>query len=213
MARDLLDVIHDASKATAYRAREGVILAVSPVRATVQRVGSFTPIECEYDPSMGVVVGKRCVVDWIQGRRYVIISVYGTSGSIQSGDQTTGSLELAPPSSLETSSVLSGCILLTWDAPPQQVVTFEIQRNTIASESGALIVAMTRGSSYIDTVGETAHFRVRSVTSAWKRSGWSSWVSGNPGTALTELTFFNQVISDHSGDVLTDHDGNVILGH
>lgn len=231
MARDLFDVIRDAAQHATYRPRKGSILSVGPTRALVLRDGTQTPIPCEYDPQAGVAVGKRCVVDWIPGRQFVITSVFGAPNTIRPGDQPAGALELAPPSGVTASSALPGCILVSWEVPAQLSVTFEVQRNSSAVEAGAVTVAMTRGDSYVDSAGSAAFFRVRSVTTTWQRSGWSAWVSGTPGemsglltdltdVALTSLTnddlfvwiaadgtWENRPLDHFTDRILTDDDG------
>lgn len=211
MPRDLLDVIQSAARKSVYRPREGVIISVSPVRALVQRVGSFTPISCEYDPSMGVEVGKHCVVDWVQGRRYVITSVFTAFSRVDARDQPEGAMELAPPASITAEGLSTTDILVSWEVPAQLSVNFEVQRNSTPVDAGSISVATTRGNSYIDTSGDAGYFRVRSVTTEWRVSGWSPWVYGEPAGSDFD-TNVDQILTDGNGNVLSGGHGYVLIG-
>lgn len=214
MPRDVIDVIDDRVRRAGYQPWKGLVVFVGPSKALVVRDGTTTPVPCSYSLQDGVAVGKRCVVDWVPGRQLVITSVSSANNTIEPGDQAPGSLELFAPNNIATSSALPACILVTWDVPPQLSVTFEVQRNSSAIESGATRVASTRGGLYIDTGGDPAYFRVRSVTSLWRVSGWSAWVSGIPGTAVDAVIHryrqYIYTILAGAPQFLMDADGHLI---
>lgn len=160
---------------------EGVIISVTPAIALVQPIGSFHAIPCKHDLGAGTWVGKRCTVAFIpQRKQYVIQSVFSAPSTVASPDQNPTAFELSPPSNLVSSSVLSGCVLLTWDCPPQQDITFQVQWNTSASDSGASN-RYTRGGQLIIEAAATTYFRLRSITIDWHYSSWTDWGNDDPG--------------------------------
>lgn len=178
----IIDTIRDETRKAAPKFPEGVIVGKNAVIAYVQRASSSQIIPCDYDPKQGVEEGKRCTYRWVPGRnKYVIESVFSTARSIQSGDQDKAAFELSPPSNLQSSDAVGGCILLIWDAPPQQNITFEVQVNTSASESGASLYR-TRAGGILLPAAATTYFRVRSVTENWRYSAWTVWASEDPGS-------------------------------
>lgn len=180
----VIDVIHDKIQSTkVYKPRKGVIIAVRAQTALVRPVGSATTVPCAFDPQQGVEVDKVCTYIWVQGRKeYVIQSVFSPKSTILSPDQNKTAFELSPPSNLVHDDSLPGCVLLIWDCPPQQDITFEVMYNSSAAEASAQTMRTRAGTAVIPTVDDPTYFRIRSVTEDWKYSSWTEWGSESPGT-------------------------------
>lgn len=168
--------------------REGKVISVGPAQVLVQLVGSPTPIPCSYDPQQGVTVGKRVTLQWMRNaRKYVITGVFGgTNGSTVISDQLATALELSPPANFAADDSLPSCIVVTWDVPPQQNVTYQIQQNSSASDVGAIdaVGGFTRGSMLIIRSDDPLYFRIRAVSPDFHYSSWSSWVTSGPGDPI-----------------------------
>lgn len=162
---------------------EGIIISVGPVIALVQPVGSSHSVPCQFDVGSGASVGKRCTFKWIPQRKsYFIQSVFGRSGTIVSPDQSPPAFELSPPSNLVHDDSLPNCILLRWDCPPQQDITFQVQYNATATDVGASDHYTRAGEAVIPTTDDPTWFRIRSITEGWRYSSWTDWGSESPGT-------------------------------
>jgi hypothetical protein len=185
--RNIVKVIDERQDKRSKREKpkEGKVLNVGPTLAYVQLVGSATPVPCAYDPQSGVAAGKRVAVQWIQNaRKYVITGVYGTaSGGISASDQAAANFELSPPSNFIADDGLPSSIVVTWDAPPQQDVTFELQQNTTPDEAGAVTPpgGITRGAMLIVQTDIPLYFRIRSISQDFRYSAWSDWQTSAPG--------------------------------
>lgn len=214
----VIDVIHDKIQSTkVYKPRKGVIIAVRAQTALVRPVGSATTIPCAFDPQQGVEVDKVCTYIWVQGRKeYVIQSVFSPKSTILSPDQNKTAFELSPPSNLVHDDSLPGCVLLIWDCPPQQDITFEVMYNSSAAEAGAQTMRTRAGTAVIPTADDPTYFRIRSVTEDWKYSSWTDWGSESPGTGAPgggdsdaihdnvggEINAITEKVSPVSGDLL-----------
>lgn len=96
-------------------------------------------------------------------------------------DAATGSVSRADELPVPTNATATGkpySIEFSWSGSFQDVATYEIQHNSSAAEAGATNLKV-EGSNflYYCAPGTTRHFRVRAVSSTYKRSAWSDWVS------------------------------------
>ena len=98
-------------------------------------------------------------------------------------DQASENFELFPPSNLIADNSLPSAIVVTWDVPIQQDVSFQVQQNTTPDEVGAVDVpgGNTRGSVVIVKSEVPLYFRVRSISKDFRYSSWTIWVEGVPG--------------------------------
>ncbi len=167
---------------------EGIVASKSLLTAWVRLGGSNQMQEASLPKDTMIDVGDRVIVIRpTRMSRWVILTAFGTrqTGIVVSGESNPA-FEFAPPDGVAASSVLLGCVLFTWDAPPQQVVAFEVQTNTSESEAGATSQLITRGSYCIIQSSVTLYGRVRSISTTWEKSDWSDWVSAAPGTSLPD---------------------------
>lgn len=208
---DITPAIDRRIKKQVEGSREGTIQAVTPTTAYVIVLGSTTPIPCGYD-NPDVEVGKHCTIQWIKtAHRHIITNVYGTRQQISPGAQPIIGYELAPPSDLATSNAISGNIVVSWNVPPQQAVSFEVQQNETPVDAGAITIRITRGSMVIVGSEVPLYFRVRSISTDFHYSSWSAWTLGTPGTPPA-IDRIEQILVGLDGEILIGLDGSILIG-
>jgi hypothetical protein len=79
-------------------------------------------------------------------------------------------------------------IELSWSGSFRLEVTYEIQHNSSASETGATLIKW-EGSNYIYwcVPGTQRYFRVRAVSEEFERSSWSAWVNATATTGVEDM--------------------------
>lgn len=206
--RDTIDAIDDRiqnQKKKSPDPEEGIIVSVLKPICKVQVKGSTQLKTVRCDNSPDVDVGKRCLIQQIpRSKKYVIISVFA-SNNLPNNSTPQSSFELFPPNNIVVASNFGNAITVNWDTPPQQAVTFEVQTNTSAIDSGAVTAYLTRGSQLEIPSFTPLYIRVRSISQEFKYSAWSDWILGTPGVSigtLVEPLCFDGEILFLAGDVL-----------
>lgn len=159
---------------------EGVIVSVLPRFVRVKLTGSSRTVTAYYDSGMALEKGKRVFITWSkQQGRYVVMSSFDALGSnAATANRNPADFQLSPPSNV-TIKVFPKALGVTWDDPVAQVLAYEIQSNSSATDVGATSELVTRGIFLKPTTTQT-YFRVRSITTDFRYSSWSDWVNGTP---------------------------------
>lgn len=210
MPKDLVDTIDDRQKHNLPKeAEEGIIFSLNGKTASVRVKGSTDLKKVSFNNTPDVKVGNRCLIQWVQkSKKYVMITVFSTSNV---GNPTSqNNFQLFPPNNLTLSGNLPNTILVSWDVPPQQDLTFAVQTNTSAIDSGATTVGMTRGGQLMIHTTTPLYVRVRSVTSNFKYSAWSVWGLGTPGPDFSHITTAKYEPLCFDGEILF-LDGDVVM--
>lgn len=193
---DDVDAVKDIVKRTKNpEAEEAIIVSVAKPFCKVQTKGSvqFKTIRCDSNPD--VEVGKRCLIQRLpKSPKYVILSVF--SNNTLTNNKANNAFELFPPSNISVSGNIPGIISVKWDSPPQQPVVFEVQTNTSAIDSGAVQVALNRGSELQISSLVPLYIRIRSVAADFHTSSWSSWYPATPGAAAATGWFSQLKVID-----------------
>lgn len=140
--------------------------------------------------------------------QWIAIGAVGTNeiGSLATNVPTRDNYELAVPNNIRVGPSIRGCCVLVWDSPPQQAIAFELQTNTVKISTGADNVLTTYGAYCIIESDTDLYMRVRSVSTDFRRSGWSEWTlvpaTPLPATVIETVTYWGEVIT-YNGEVVT----------
>lgn len=207
---DALDIYFD--KKSIPEIEEGVVVTIQGLSARVKLLGSSNIQIARVSRDSKIVPGDQVILIRPKKRQQwtVITATNSNSRGSSEVDLPDVAFELSPPKNIHSLEVLPGCILLIWDAPIQQVVTFEVQQNTSAAEVGASIVLTTRGSYAIIPSEVPLYFRIRCVSDNYQSSTWSSWLLAPPFSfddfapagVDTIVTFYGEVVT-FNGEVVT----------
>lgn len=185
---DLIDGIRAEIEKAKLNSFQGKIVSKSGRTVRVKPRGSNNTVPCLYEPSLLPNIGDECFVEWIVGRTkgYVVTAIYSRRAT-GTNNAANGEV-LTPPLNLNISNLIPNAALLRWDAVIPSPLAYEVQYNSVESESGASNDIITRGSFAIIESESPVYARVRSVNSAFEYSSWTAWVSVVPAPNVGAYT-------------------------
>lgn len=201
---DLIDAIDERIAAkTGDVLVEGIIVSVAPRYIRIKLTGSSRTVTAFYDSGMSLEAGKRAFITWSkQQARYVVLASIDAPGSQSAtSNRNPADFQLAPPSNV-AAVALPKAILVKWDDPIVQVLAYEIQSNSSATDVGATTELVTRG-TFLKSATVQTYFRVRSITTDYRYSSWSAWVNATPQTIYTTFVSLTDV------NIPTPSDGDI----
>lgn len=158
----------------------GFIVNVNETTAQVRLEGAQSPQECDRLDGLDLKRGDFAVlIRPSSNRRWVVL---GTVSRPESGKSLTtlrpDQVILSPPNRIREELSIPGTLLVAWDVPYQQNLTFQIQ----VSPDGELVsqTLTTRGAYAIIATDTPQYIRVRSIATNNRFSHWSPWVVMQP---------------------------------
>lgn len=126
--------------------------------------------------------------------RWVIVSAYGAPSRGRNVASGTGQInDLGIPTDFHSKSI-PGLGIWQWNTTPHTDLTFELQLTTSLVTIDDVIQVITRGSYFAHNFTSIMYARIRSVNKTFQRSGWSEWVSCNPGVASISSSLMQSVV-------------------
>lgn len=178
--------------------KPGKVIAQLPRGYKVRITGSNRTVDAEALRGSGVQVNDNVVLFRLRGqRRWMIWGAVDASSTSTVGNAATSGV-LAPPENFTVRSGW-GYIIASWDVPPARPdLTFHIEiADDIEGEEQNVESRLLSTNVYLSTQtpGVAKKARVRSINTAYEKSGWTDWQSASANT-IAVLTGLEAAMPD-----------------
>lgn len=176
---------------------EGKVAILNAGRVEVILSGSNQPQRAIAPRGQNLQIGDDVVVVRpYRSNRWIIVGTIGLPGSVPTTGSPSTKFEIYPPSRFRTENLAAGIATLTWDAPIQQSVAFDVQVSPDQISVERLLT--TRGSYAMIKIDGVMYARIRSLSSNGRFSSWSSWITLQAAPLSESPGGFASYLFDHT---------------